>query len=1005
MRFGRVSRLLGAAFAATLGTGLFVAAQAQPAYAASTTLSYTGSAQTYTIPAGTTKLQVTIKGGAGGGGNGGPGGAVTAVITTPAGLGNKLQVMVGGQGGLASAGWNGGGTASQGYGGGGATDIRQGGCAATSACGLSDRIVIAGGGGGASGGDVYGGGGGGNTPQPAYNMSLPGAGFGGRGGAATQSAGGSAGAAVGVGLSGGAGTLGVGGAGGGAPSADQAGGGGGGGRYGGGGGGGTSTPGTKGGPGGGGTSWADPTALDGAASYSDGDNYSAGTVTITTLGPAAPDNVSVSAAAGPGAGTLQWDAPSGGADSYLVYQSTSASGPWTAVSTGACSGVVTAVSCGLSGLTPGQTYYYAVASVQSGIEGDKSSAVTLTAIEPPGGPTNVQSQVTGDVQISVSWTDPSTSAAPATSFQVQVSVGGGSYAAVPAGTCSSGTVTSPCTVTGLTAGSSYQFKVLAVNAAGTSSAGGPSTPLIALAAPGAPTPGPVSVTAPGEITVAWTAPAGSVTGYQVYVSASGGSYVPVGAGTCAGTPTTSPCTVTGLTAGTPYRFTIAAVTSGIEGAQSVPSSAVTAVNAPGQPSTPTLSANADRALQVTWTLTPDPLAPATGFQVQVAKNGGSYTSIASGPCAAPSASPCTLSGLEAGASYEVKVIAVNGAGSGTPSSPSSALAAVAGPGAPTIATVEPGNGTLTVTWVPATGTGTVVYHAAAVPTGQSTPVVECTQASPGTSCTISALANGTGYTVTVTAVAGGTIASSPSTTQEATPSIAPAAPAVTAVAGNASIAVTWVAGAAGSGIGGYLVTADPGPATCETGPSGGGCVLGATAGRTYTVTVVAKGVYGRNSAAGVSGSVTPALPPVPSTPPAADATLTTDKGAISTAVPGEKITVLGHDFAPYSTVRISMFSSPVVLVDAVADASGDVRQEVTIPADLAAGTHTLVALGVDANGASHTVSVAVTVAASSSSLPVTGMAVSSMLTAALTSMAAGTALTLAGRRPRSQRLS
>jgi hypothetical protein len=348
------------------------------------------------------------------------------------------------------------------------------------------------------------------------------------------------------------------------------------------------------------------------------------------------------------------------------------------------------------------------------------------------------------------------------------------------------------------------------------------------------------------------------------------------------------------------------------------------------------------------------------------------------------------------------VIGTNAAGTGTASPSSSPVVAVAAPGAPTIATVTPGDAEATVTWTPAAGTGSVVYHAVAVPTGLSTPTFECTAPSPGTSCTITGLTNTTAYTITV--FARGLVDSAPSAGQEVTPSITPGAPTVTAVAGNASIAVTWTAGAAGSGVGGFLVTADPGPATCTAGPTDTGCVLGAVTGKAYTVSVVARGTYGRDSAPGLSGSVTPAAPPVPATPPAPDATLTTDQGDISTAVPGQKITVVGHGFAAFSTVRISVYSTPIGLADAVADEHGDVREEVTVPASLAAGQHTLVALGVDANGTAHTVSVSVAVPAAAAALPVTGLALTGMLAAGLGSMAGGAGLLLAGRRPRRTRI-
>src|ERR1019366_5519985 len=126
-----------------------------------TSFSYMGALQTFTVPAGVTSLAIDAGGGQGGkdGTNTifAKGGRVQATMTvTP---GQVLNIYVGGAGGngslststAAAGGFNGGGTAGHynsvppgysGGGGGGATDIRFGGTA------LSNRILVAGGAGG-----------------------------------------------------------------------------------------------------------------------------------------------------------------------------------------------------------------------------------------------------------------------------------------------------------------------------------------------------------------------------------------------------------------------------------------------------------------------------------------------------------------------------------------------------------------------------------------------------------------------------------------------------------------------------------------------------------------------------------------------------------------------------------------------------------------------------------------------------------------------------------------
>ena len=213
----------------------------------SQTFSYTGAAQTFTVPAGVTSVIVDAYGASGGQayivGAGGSGGRVQATIAVTSG--ESLTVNVGGAGagfidaGLGAGGFNGGGNGafSLAGGGGGASDVRRGGTA----------LVIAGGGGGAGVSNVAGGSGGDTVGANGASPS--------GGGGGTQTAGGTAGAAGVGGNAGNPGSSGNGGAG-----SSDGGGGGGGGYYGGGGGGWKGNPLPNGGGGGGGSSYTDPAA-------------------------------------------------------------------------------------------------------------------------------------------------------------------------------------------------------------------------------------------------------------------------------------------------------------------------------------------------------------------------------------------------------------------------------------------------------------------------------------------------------------------------------------------------------------------------------------------------------------------------------------------------------------------------------------------------------------------------------------------------------------------------
>jgi Fibronectin type III domain len=81
----------------------------------------------------------------------------------------------------------------------------------------------------------------------------------------------------------------------------------------------------------------------------------------------------------------------------------------------------------------------------------------------------------------------------------------------------------------------------------------------------------------GQVTVSWTAPASNggsaITGYQVQLATSGGTYL--NAAGCPTTSTTTSCTATGLINGTKYFFRVAAINGVGPGPYSAPSSGVT----------------------------------------------------------------------------------------------------------------------------------------------------------------------------------------------------------------------------------------------------------------------------------------------------------------------------------------------------------------------------------------------------------------------------------------------
>jgi fibronectin type 3 domain-containing protein len=185
-----------------------------------------------------------------------------------------------------------------------------------------------------------------------------------------------------------------------------------------------------------------------------GTSYAAVTPASAGSAPAAPTGLS--ALAGSGAVSLSWNVATG-ATSYNVYEGT-ASGEesTTPIATG-----LTSLTYTVSGLTNGTTYYFKVAAVNvAGTSPLSSEASATPVLSVPSAPTGLTATA-GSSQISLSWTA-STGAASYNVYEGTSSNG-------ETGTAiATGLTATTYTVIGLANGTTYYFKVVAVNTSGTS---------------------------------------------------------------------------------------------------------------------------------------------------------------------------------------------------------------------------------------------------------------------------------------------------------------------------------------------------------------------------------------------------------------------------------------------------------------------------------------------------------------------------------------------------------
>ncbi|NDB18063.1 MAG: hypothetical protein EB027_02120, partial [Actinobacteria bacterium] len=201
-------------------------------------------------------------------------------------------------------------------------------------------------------------------------------------------------------------------------------------------------------------------------------------------------------------------------------------------------------------------------------------------------------------------------------------------------------------VTGLTNGTAYSFLVAANNSEGSGDAAqADATPYTV---PGAPS--GVSATAgAASATVSWNAAVGNgaaISGYTVTAAPGGKTCTTIGA---------LSCTVTGLTNGTSYTFTVTASNASGEGPASAASAPATPRTTPDAPTAVSAVAG-DGSATVSWSAPSfDGGSSITGYTVTAAPGGATCTATAL-------ETSCTVEGLDNLMFYSFTVTATNAAG-------------------------------------------------------------------------------------------------------------------------------------------------------------------------------------------------------------------------------------------------------------------------------------------------------------------------------------------------------
>jgi hypothetical protein len=294
------------------------------------------------------------------------------------------------------------------------------------------------------------------------------------------------------------------------------------------------------------------------------------------------------------------------------------------------------------------------------------------------------------------------------------------------------------------------------------------SPTSGATAPTAPT-GVSATGGDGSATVSWTAPSSggsAITKYTVTPYVGSAAQTPV---TVSGSPPATQTTVSGLTNGTSYTFTVSATNAVGTGPASSPSNAVT----PGPPPAVTAVTPSSGATGVATSVAPSatfsqPVTPGT-VSFTVKDSGGNSMAGTVGFSSGNTVATFTPASALAGSTTYTATVSGAQNASGTPMSSPFSWSFTTGatpPGAPTGVTATAGNKSATVRWTAPNNGGSTITKYTVTPFVGSTAQkpVTVSGSPPATSTTVTGLTNGTTYTfrVSATNAVGTGPASSPS---------------------------------------------------------------------------------------------------------------------------------------------------------------------------------------------------------------------------------------------------
>ena len=314
--------------------------------------------------------------------------------------------------------------------------------------------------------------------------------------------------------------------------------------------------------------------------------------------------------------------------------------------------------------------------------------------------------------------------------------------------------------------------------------------------------------------------------------------------------TASPLTITGLSNGASYTIYIKAITAI---GTSASATSVSTSLAAGAPTAPSISATPDNlSASIAFTQGSDGGSAITNYSYST--DGTTFTPFSP----AQTTSPLRVTGLTNGTPYTISVKAINAIGSSVASTSVTVTPAVTVPTAPSLSATA-GNTSASIAFTQGSNGGSAITNYSYSTNGTTfTPFSPAQTTSP---LTITGLANGTPYTISIKAInaIGSSVASA---TVAVTPvaSVPTAPSSLSATSGNLSASIAFTQGSnGGSAITNYSYSIDgttftPFSPAKTTSPV---TVTGLTNGTPYTISIKAINAIG-SSVASATVAVTPA---------------------------------------------------------------------------------------------------------------------------------------------------